>query len=63
MTPSNTIALAGRAIHGGDGVTTDCAIQRIHRDAISNVVAGGAPAVLKKGVAAGLFLERRFAQT
>ena len=38
-------------------------IQRIHRDAISNVVAGGAPAVLRNGIAAGLFPGRRFPQT
>jgi butyryl-CoA dehydrogenase len=57
------ITLKALELHGGYGVTTDYAIQRIHRDAISNVVAGGAPAVLKNGVAAGLFPEHRFSQT
>lgn len=41
----------------------DYPIQRIHRDAISNVVAGGAPAVLRNGTAAGLFPDLRFPQT
>ena len=50
-------------LHGGYGVTTDYAIQRIHRDAITGVPAGGAPALLKNGVAAGLFPEQRFPQT
>ena len=40
----------------------DFAIQRIHRDCVTNVVAGGAPAVLRNGVAAGLFPDRRFPQ-
>jgi butyryl-CoA dehydrogenase len=57
------ITLKSLELHGGYGVTTDFPIQRIHRDAISNVVAGGAPAVLKNGVAAGLFPEHRFSQT
>jgi butyryl-CoA dehydrogenase len=50
-------------LHGGYGVTMDYPIQRIHRDAISNVVAGGAPALLRNGIAAGLFPDRRFPQT
>lgn len=50
-------------LHGGYGVTADYPIQRIHRDAISNVVAGGAPALLRNGIAAGLFPDRRFPQT
>jgi butyryl-CoA dehydrogenase len=49
-------------LHGGYGVTTDFPIQRIHRDCVTNVVAGGAPAVLRNGVAAGLFPDRRFPQ-
>jgi butyryl-CoA dehydrogenase len=57
------ITLKALELHGGYGVTTDYAIQRIHRDAITNVVAGGAPAVLRNAVAAGLFPERRFPQT
>ena len=50
-------------LHGGYGATTDFAIQRIHRDCVTSVVAGGAPAVLRNGVAAGLFPDRKFPQT
>jgi butyryl-CoA dehydrogenase len=57
------ISLKALELHGGYGPTTDYAIQRIHRDCITNVVAGGAPAVLRNGVAAGLFPGRRFPQT
>jgi butyryl-CoA dehydrogenase len=57
------ITLKAMELHGGYGVTTDYPIQRIHRDAITNVVAGGAPAVLRNGIAAGLFPDRRFPQT
>lgn len=57
------ISLKALELHGGYGATTDYAIQRIHRDCITNVVAGGAPAVLRNGVAAGLFPDRRFRQT
>jgi butyryl-CoA dehydrogenase len=56
------ITLKAMELHGGYGVTTDYAIQRIHRDCVTNVVAGGAPAVLRNGVAAGLFPDRRFPQ-
>jgi alkylation response protein AidB-like acyl-CoA dehydrogenase len=57
------VTLKSLELHGGYGVTLDYPIQRIHRDAISNVVAGGAPAVLRNGIASGLFPDRRFAQT
>jgi alkylation response protein AidB-like acyl-CoA dehydrogenase len=57
------ISLKALELHGGYGVTTDYPIQRIHRDCVTNVVAGGAPAVLRNGIAAGLFPERRFPQT
>jgi butyryl-CoA dehydrogenase len=56
------ITLKALELHGGLGVTTDYAIQRIHRDAVTNVVAGGAPAVLRTGVASGLFPDLRFEQ-
>jgi butyryl-CoA dehydrogenase len=56
------ITLKAMELHGGYGVTTDFPIQRIHRDCVTNVVAGGAPAVLRNGVAAGLFPDRRFPQ-
>jgi alkylation response protein AidB-like acyl-CoA dehydrogenase len=56
------ISLKAMELHGGYGTTTDFAIQRIHRDCVTNVVAGGAPAVLRNAVAAGLFPHRRFGQ-
>jgi len=57
------VTLQSLELHGGYGATLDYPIQRIHRDAISNVVAGGAPAVLRNTIAAGLFPDRRFSQT
>lgn len=57
------VTLKSLELHGGYGVTMDYPIQRIHRDAISNVVAGGAPGVLRNGIAAGLFPDHRFPQT
>jgi butyryl-CoA dehydrogenase len=56
------ISLKAMELHGGYGATTDYSIQRIHRDCVTSVVAGGAPAVLRNGVAAGLFPDRRFPQ-
>jgi butyryl-CoA dehydrogenase len=57
------VTMASLELHGGYGVTMDYPIQRLHRDAISSIVAGGAPAVLRNSVAAMLFPERRFPQT
>lgn len=57
------VTMKSLELHGGYGVTMDYPIQRIHRDAISSVVAGGAPAVLKNSVASMLFPDRRFSQT
>jgi len=48
---------------GGMGVTKKTATQRLHREAITNLVAGGAPAVLKNSIAATLFPDRKFSQT
>jgi butyryl-CoA dehydrogenase len=57
------VTMSSLELHGGYGLTLDYPIQRIHRDAISSVVAGGAPAVLRNSVAAMLFPDRRFPQT
>ncbi len=48
---------------GGVGVTKACVTERLHREAVTNLVAGGAPAVLRNSLAATLFPERRFPQT
>jgi butyryl-CoA dehydrogenase len=57
------LTLTAMTLHGGDGVTMDFPIQRIHRDGVTAMVAGGSPAVLKNSIAAQLFPHRRFPQT
>ncbi|OMC33119.1 isovaleryl-CoA dehydrogenase [Mycolicibacterium fortuitum] len=57
------VTMASLELHGGYGVTLDYPIQRIHRDAISSVVAGGAPAVLRNSVASMIFPDHKFPQT
>lgn len=57
------VAMKCMEIMGGIGVTKKSLIQRVYRDAITNLVAGGAPAVLRNSVAAGLFPGRKFPQT
>ena len=56
------ITMTGVKLHGGDGVTMDFPAQTALRDAVSAMVAGGAPAVLKNALAAQLFPHRRFPQ-
>jgi butyryl-CoA dehydrogenase len=57
------LTLTGMGLHGGDGVTMDFPIQRIHRDGVTAMVAGGSPAILKNSIAAQIFPHRRFPQT
>jgi butyryl-CoA dehydrogenase len=52
----------GLLLHGGDGATLDFPIQRLHRDAIAAMVAGGSPPVLRNAIASQLFPARRFRQ-
>ncbi len=47
---------------GGDGTTLDYAAQRLHRDAMAALVAGGSPPVLKNALATQLFPAHRFRQ-
>lgn len=47
---------------GGDGTTLDHAAQRLHRDAMAALVAGGSPPVLKNALATQLFPDHRFRQ-
>jgi butyryl-CoA dehydrogenase len=47
---------------GGDGTTLDFAAQRLHRDAMAVLVAGGSPPVLKNAIAMQLYPEHRFKQ-
>lgn len=47
---------------GGDGTTLDYAAQRLHRDAMAALVAGGSPPVLKNALASQMFPDQRFRQ-
>jgi butyryl-CoA dehydrogenase len=57
------ITLKSIELHGGNGVTMDYPVQRIHRDVVSNIVAGGSPSILRNGIASQLFPDQRFRQT
>ena len=57
------LTMNAMVLHGGDGVTMEYPIQRIHRDGVTAMVAGGSPAVLKNSIAAQIFPHRRFPQT
>jgi butyryl-CoA dehydrogenase len=56
------VTLTGVKLHGGDGTTMRFPIQIALRDAVTALVAGGAPAVLKNAIAAQLYPNRRFSQ-
>jgi butyryl-CoA dehydrogenase len=56
------VALTAVKLHGGDGVTKEFPVQTALRDAVTALVAGGAPAVLKNTIAAQLYPHRRFSQ-
>jgi butyryl-CoA dehydrogenase len=57
------LTLNGVMLSGGDGATMDFPIQRIHRDGVAAMVAGGSPPVLRNAIASQLFPHRRFSQT
>jgi butyryl-CoA dehydrogenase len=50
-------------LHGGDGATKNFLIERVHRDAVTAMVAGGSPPVLRNAIASQLFPDFRFPQT
>jgi butyryl-CoA dehydrogenase len=56
------ITLAAMSLCGGEGTTLDHPTQRLHRDAMAALVAGGAPPVLKNAIAAQMFPEFRLRQ-
>ena len=56
------VTLQAMILCGGDGTTLDFPVQRLHRDAIAAMVAGGSPPVLKNAIAAQLFPGRKFRQ-
>ena len=49
---ASQITLKALELHGGYGATTDYAIERIHRDVVATIVAGGTPPVLRNAIAA-----------
>jgi butyryl-CoA dehydrogenase len=57
------LTMKGVLLHGGDGTTMDYLIQRVHRDAVTAMVAGGSPPVLRNAIASQLFPDRRFRQS
>jgi butyryl-CoA dehydrogenase len=48
------ITLRALEMHGGYGAITDFPIERIHRDVVATIVAGGAPPVLRNSIAAAI---------
>jgi butyryl-CoA dehydrogenase len=56
------VTLTAVKLHGGDGVTKEFPVQTALRDAVTALVAGGSPAVLKYTIAAQLYPHRRFSQ-
>lgn len=59
---ASQVTLRALELHGGYGATKDYAVERIHRDVIASIVAGGAPAVLRNHIASGLIPGHDFAQ-
>jgi butyryl-CoA dehydrogenase len=57
------VTMKGILLHGGDGATKDFLIERVHRDAVTAMVAGGSPPVLRNAIASQLFPGFRFPQT
>jgi butyryl-CoA dehydrogenase len=57
-----TVTHDAMVLCGGDGTTLDYSAQRLHRDAMAALVAGGSPPVLKNALAAQIFPEHRFRQ-
>jgi alkylation response protein AidB-like acyl-CoA dehydrogenase len=56
------ITLKALELVGGVGVTMDSALQRIHRDVITAVAAGGSPPVLRNTIAGQIFPDLKFSQ-
>lgn len=49
---SSQITLKALELHGGYGATSGYSIERIHRDVVATIVAGGSPPVLRNSIAA-----------
>ncbi len=59
---TSQITLKSLELHGGYGATLDYPIQRIHRDVVSTIVAGGSPLVLRNSIAAQILPDQRLSQ-
>lgn len=59
---ASQITLKALEMHGGYGATKDYAIERIHRDVVATIVAGGSPPVLRNSIAAELYPDLRLSQ-
>lgn len=59
---ASQITLKSMELHGGYGATLDYPIQRIHRDVVSTIVAGGSPLVLRNSIASQILPHQRFSQ-
>ncbi|AFR48192.1 acyl-CoA dehydrogenase family protein [Gordonia sp. KTR9] len=56
------ITLKALELHGGYGATTGYPIERLHRDVVATIVAGGSPPVLRNSIAATLMPDTRISQ-
>jgi butyryl-CoA dehydrogenase len=56
------VTLKAMILCGGDGTTLGHATQRLHRDSMAALVAGGSPPVLKNAIASQLFPGHHFRQ-
>jgi butyryl-CoA dehydrogenase len=56
------ITLKALEMHGGYGATKDFVIERIHRDVVATIVAGGSPPVLRNSIANELIPDVRLSQ-
>lgn len=59
---ASQITLRALELHGGYGATTDYPIERIHRDVVATIVAGGSPPVLRNSIAVDLLPGTRLSQ-
>lgn len=63
VTNLTQITMKAVELHGGYGATMAYPIQRMHRDAVTNLAAGGTPQMQRNTIASALFPELRFSQT
>lgn len=59
---ASQITLKALELHGGYGATKGYAVERLHRDVVATIVAGGSPPVLRNSIAAQLLPGQRLSQ-